>query len=254
MVTITILIIFLEDFMIIVEVCDLVKRYPSFELKNISFGLDHGRITGFIGRNGAGKTTTIKLMLNMIHPDGGTVRYFGRSFIGNEAEIKKRIGYSAGTVSWYPRKKIQDIVNIMKRFYDTWDEVVYRKYLDLFSIDDTKTPLELSEGMKVKVNLMLALSHRSEVLILDEPTSGIDPFSRNELLGIFSELRNEGVAVFFSTHIISDIEKCADNIVYISKGGIIATMSKVDFIRNYSQTGESLEDTMLRLEGGSVHA
>ena len=106
----------------------------------------------------------------------------------------------------------------------------------------------------MKVNLLLALSHKSEVMILDEPTSGLDPFSRNELLNIFSELRKDGVAVFFSTHIISDIEKCADNIVYISGGSIIAAMSKTDFIKQYAQTGESLEDTMLRLEGGVIHA
>ncbi len=240
--------------MVIVEVKDLVKKFPSFELKNISFGLEHGRITGFIGRNGAGKTTTIKSMLNMIHPDGGTVQYFGRPLAGNEADIKKRIGYSTGTVSWYPRKKIRNIVDIVKRFYDTWDEAAYRHYLDLFMIDEAKTPLELSEGMKVKVNLMLALAHKSEVLILDEPTSGLDPFSRNELLGVFSELRDSGVTVFFSTHIISDIEKCADDIVYISKGRIVAAMPKADFIQSYSEAGETLEDTMLRMEGGAVHA
>lgn len=240
--------------MAVVEVQDLVKKYPSFELKNITFGLENGRITGFIGRNGAEKTTTIKAMLNMIHPDGGAVRYFGRSFVGNEAEIKKRIGYSTGTVSWYPRKKIRDIVDIVKRFYDTWDEAAYRKYLDVFAIDEKKTPLELSEGMKVKVNLMLALAHKSEVLILDEPTSGLDPFSRNELLGIFTEHRNNGVTIFFSTHIISDIDKCADNIIYISKGRIVAAMPKADFIQQFSVSGESLEDTMLRLEGGAVHA
>jgi ABC-2 type transport system ATP-binding protein len=236
--------------MTIAEVKDLVKRYPSFELRNVSFSLESGRIAGFIGRNGAGKTTTIKSMLNMIHPDGGTIQYFGSPFAGHEAEIKKRIGYSAGTVSWYPRKKIRDIVGIVKSFYDSWDDTTYEKYRALFAIDENKTPLELSEGMKVKVNLMLALSHRAEVLILDEPTSGLDPFSRNELLGVFSELRKEGVAVFFSTHIISDIEKCADDIIYISKGRIVAAMPREDFIRQYSKAGETLEDTMLRLEGG----
>ncbi len=240
--------------MTIVEVRDLVKRYPSFELKNVSFSLESGRITGFIGRNGAGKTTTIKSMLNMIHPDGGTVCYFGMPVADNEAEIKKRIGYSTGTVSWYPRKKICDLTDIVKRFYDTWDEEAYRRYLDLFAIDENKTPLELSEGMKVKVNLMLALAHRSEVLILDEPTSGLDPFSRNELLGVFTRLRDSGVTVFFSTHIISDIEKCADDIVYISKGRIVAAGSKEDFVRDHSRPGETLEDTMLRMEGGEADA
>ena len=173
---------------------------------------------------------------------------------GNETEIKKRIGYSTGTVSWYPRKKIKDIVGTVRRFYDSWDDAAYRRYLELFSIDEMKTPLELSEGMKVKLNLLLALSHRSEVLILDEPTSGLDPFSRNELLEIFKGLKNDGVAVFFSTHIISDIEKCADDIIYISKGRIIAAMPKEEFVREHSLEGETLEDTMLRMEGGAVHA
>ena len=238
----------------IAEVRNLVKRYPSFELSEVSFCLDSGRITGFIGRNGAGKTTTIKAMLNLIHLDGGTVSFFGKPLAGNEAEIKKLMGYSTGTVSWYPRKKIRDIVDIVKRFYETWDEEIYRRYLDLFGLDETKTPLELSEGMKVKLNLLLALSHRCKVLILDEPTSGLDPFSRNEILEIFSKLKKEGVSVFFSTHIISDIEKCADDIVYISKGKIGAAMPLEDFVHQYSREGESLEDTMLRLEGGAFHA
>ncbi len=238
----------------VAEVRKLMKRYPSFVLDEVSFDLERGKITGFIGRNGAGKTTTIKSMLNLIHPDSGDVRFFGMPIVDNETGIKKRIGYSTGTVSWYPRKKIRDIVDFIKRFYETWDDTAYHKYLELFSIDEIKTPLELSEGMKVKLNLLLALSHRSEVLILDEPTSGLDPFSRNELLEIFTKLKEDGTAVFFSTHIISDIEKCADDIVYISRGKIIAAMPKADFILKYSVDGETLEDTMLRMEGGMIHA
>ena len=240
--------------MSIVEVENLVKEYPSFKLDAVSFGIEQGRITGFIGRNGAGKTTTIKSMLNLIHPNGGSVSYFGMPLAGNEMEIKKRIGYSTGTVNWYPRKKIRDIVAVEKRFYETWDEEAYHKYLSMFSLDDSKTPLELSEGMKVKCNLMLALSHKAEVLILDEPTSGLDPFSRDELLEIFMELKKEGVAVFFSTHIISDLEKCADDIVYLSKGKLVAASSREAFMEEFSLDGESLEETMLRLERGTWHA
>ncbi len=240
--------------MSIVEVENLVKEYPSFKLDAVSFGIEQGRITGFIGRNGAGKTTTIKSMLNLIHPNGGSVSYFGMPLAGNEMEIKKRIGYSTGTVNWYPRKKIRDIVAVEKRFYETWDEEAYHKYLSMFSLDDSKTPLELSEGMKVKCNLMLALSHKAEVLILDEPTSGLDPFSRDELLEIFMELKKEGVAVFFSTHIISDLEKCADDIVYLSKGKLVAASSREAFMEEFSMDGESLEETMLRMERGAMDA
>lgn len=239
--------------MSIVQICDLRKTYPSFELKNVSFSLEAGKITGFIGRNGAGKTTTIKSMLNLIHPDDGMVQYFGIPLISHESEIKQRLGYSTGAVSWYPRKKIGNIADIVKRFYNTWDQSAYQRYLKLFGLDEQKTPLELSEGMKVKFNLLLALSHKAEVLILDEPTSGLDPFSRDELLSIFEKLRNEGVGVFFSTHIISDIEKCADDIVYISRGELIYTGTKTGFAETFSSGDESLEETMLRLERGALH-
>lgn len=234
----------------LVTVQNLVKEYPSFKLNGVSFSLEAGKITGFIGRNGAGKTTTIKSMLNLVHTDSGDIEYFDMPLKETEAEIKRRIGYSTGTVSWYPRKKIRDIAEVTNRFYETWDEAAYRRYLEMFSLDENKTPLELSEGMKVKFNLLLALSHKAEILILDEPTSGLDPFSRDELLELFMKLADEGIAVFFSTHIISDIEKCADDIVYISHGSIVASMPKSDFISDLSMPGETLEQTFLRLERG----
>jgi len=192
-------------------------------------------------------------MLNLVHPDSGEIIFFNKSLNEYEAEIKKQIGYSTGTVNWYPRKKIRDIVEVTKCFYDTWDETAYQKYLRMFRLDENKTPLELSEGMKVKCNLLLALSHKAEILILDEPTSGLDPFSRDELLELFGELKKTGVAIFFSTHIISDIEKCADNIVYISGGNIVAAMSKPDFVTEFSMPGENLEQTFLRLERGAIN-
>ena len=240
--------------MSIVAVSNLRKAYPAFVLKDVSFAIEQGRITGFIGRNGAGKTTTIKSMLNLVHPDGGKISFFGLPLEGHEAEIKRRIGYSTGTVSWYPRKKIKDIVSIIKVFYETWDEEAYHRYLHLFDLDENKTPRELSEGMKVKFNLLIALSHGAEILILDEPTSGLDPFSRDELLEIFEELKAHSVAIFFSTHITSDLEKCADDIVYISNGQIVAAMLKAEFMEQHAQEGESLEDTILRMERGVRNA
>lgn len=240
--------------MSIVEIRNLNKTYPAFRLDNVSFDIKEGEITGFIGRNGAGKTTTIKSMLNLVHPDSGEIVYYGKALKDNETEIKKLIGYSTGSVTWYPRKRIKEIIEIVKKCYDTWDEEAYRKYLELFGLDENKTALELSEGMKVKYNLLIALSHRAKVLILDEPTSGLDPFSRDELLCLFETLKKEGVAIFFSTHIVSDLEKCADNIVFISKGKIVASLPKTEFESRFSKAGESLEETVLRIERGEMNA
>ena len=234
--------------MSVLKIENLRKEYPSFILDNISFEIEESHIAGFIGRNGAGKTTTIKSILNLVHPNGGQITFFGRSMSENEAEIKCRIGYSTGAVNYYPKKKIKDIVEVTKRFYPTWDEESYHEYLKLFSLDENKCPCELSEGMKVKFNLLLSLSHRAEILILDEPTSGLDPFSRSELLELFCELKKRKVAVLFSTHITSDLEKCADDIVYISNGKIIDALPKSEFISKYSDSGETLEETILRLE------
>lgn len=237
-----------------VEIQKLNKTFPTFRLKDVSLHIEAGKITGFIGRNGAGKTTTIKAMLNLVHPDGGEIRYFGQTLTCHETEIKQRIGYSTGSVNRYPRKKLKDVVAVIKPFYANWDEDAYQKYLALFGLDENKTAAEMSEGMKVKCNLLIALSHGAELLILDEPTSGLDPFSRDELLNVFSALKQNGVAVFFSTHIISDIEKCADDIVYISHGEIIAALPKAEFMRRFSHDGEGLEDTMLRMERGVRNA
>ena len=232
----------------VVELKNVCKTYPSFRLDNVSLSLEKGKITGFIGRNGAGKTTTIKSMLNLIHTDSGEVCYFGMPLIGNETGIKQRIGYSTGTVSWYPRKTVKQIIDVTKTFYPNWDDEACKRYMGMFNIDENKKPMELSEGMKVKCNLLFALSHGAEVLILDEPTSGLDPFSRDELLDMFMTLKEHGVTILFSTHITSDLEKCADNIIYISNGKIRADCPKSDFMNDYGREGETLEEIFLRME------
>lgn len=121
---------------------------------------------GFIGRNGAGKTTAIKSILNLVHPDAGNVRILGMDYLDNEDEIKQRIGYAVGGTNYYKRKKLKDIVAITRIFYDNWDDESYRHYLDAFKLDENKKIMELSEGMKVKFYLTLALSHQARLLIM----------------------------------------------------------------------------------------
>lgn len=234
--------------MSILQVDHLSKKYPDFLLDDLSFSLDAGTVTGFIGRNGAGKTTTIKAILNLIHPTAGEIRYFGLPLTERENEIKQRIGYSTGAVNYYPRRKLRELSAVTKSFFSNWDETAYRHYLQMFGLDENKSPSELSEGMKVKCNLLLALSHRAELLILDEPTSGLDPFSRDELTELFLALRAEGIAIFFSTHITSDLEKCADNILYLQNGRLAASDTKDGFCRMFGRENETLEQMILRLE------
>ncbi len=219
--------------MIDLSVRGLYKKYQNFELNNVSFDLEHGTITGFIGRNGAGKTTTLKSLLNLVHPNSGEILFFGKSFKENEFEIKQKIGFVAGGIDYYPKKKIKTITETTRRFYKNWDDKAYNHYMDLFNLDENKSPDELSAGMKVKYSLVLALSHNAELLILDEPTSGLDPVSRDDLLDVFMGLSEEGITILFSTHITSDLDKCADNIIYIKNGGVLASTDLNSFLRKY---------------------
>lgn len=231
-----------------IEIKNITKEYKNFKLDNVSFKVVEGRIVGFIGRNGAGKTTTIKSILNIVKTNSGNVKFFGLDLNDHENTIKNHIGYSSGTTNYYPRKKLINIINITKQFYENWDDSVMNEYKDLFQLDLSNTPSELSDGMKVKFNLLLALSHHAKVLILDEPTSGLDPFSREEILEVFNELKKRGTAILFSTHITSDLEKCADDIVYIRKGKIVSASSKEEFVKKYQLNNETLENIILRLE------
>ena len=215
-------------------VTGLNKTYDHFSLQNVSFALNPGEITGFIGRNGAGKTTTLKSLLNFVHPDSGDIQFFGMNFYSHEYEIKQRIGFVSGGIQFYPKKKLRVISDVMRRFYQTWDQDVYLRYLAQFELNEQKTPDQLSAGMKVKYALALALSHHAELLILDEPTSGLDPVSRDDLLDIFMNLvETEKVSILFSTHITSDLEKCADHIIYIKKGKILADSDLDSFLGRY---------------------
>ena len=238
----------------LLEVQGLCKIYPGFRLDQVSFSVAPGSVMGFIGRNGAGKTTTLKSLLHIVHPDAGDIRFFGLKLDEHEREIKQRIGYAGGAVDFYKRKPIRTLADVTRGFFDNWDDAAYRKWLDAFSLDENKTPAQLSEGMRVKLSLTLALSHHAELLILDEPTSGLDPVSREELLEAFSFLQKQGVAILFSTHITSDLEKCADHISYISRGRLLASEPMQGFLDRCAAegAGRTLDEIMVHYEKESL--
>jgi len=240
----------------VLSVKGLTKRYPDFLLQDISFELPQGKIMGLIGKNGAGKSTTLKSILNLVNPDAGTVEMFGKNFFENEEDCKQNIGVVLGGIDFYNHKKLADITAVTKRFYHNWDDDAYQKYMKTFSLVPEKRVKELSTGMKVKYMLALALSHNARLLILDEPTSGLDPVSRDDLLGLFRQLvESKGISILFSTHIITDLEKCADYITYIKDGQLLCSDEKSKFIKSFQHLKEpgdksdlSLEEIMIRTE------
>lgn len=220
--------------MLAMEVRNLSKKYEKFLLNNVSMTLEYGYIMGFIGRNGAGKTTTLKSMLNLVHADSGEVNICGMNSIENEFACKQKIGFVLGGVDYYPKSKLKTITSVTRKFYTQWDDEEYKKLLTRFELDEEKRIDQLSAGMRVKYSLALALSHKAELLILDEPTSGLDPVSRDDLLELFQELIEDGAhSILFSTHITSDLEKCADYITYIKDGEILDSKEKDAFIEQY---------------------
>lgn len=229
--------------MAILEVKNLCKKYPNFVLDNVSFSLEKGKITGFIGRNGAGKSTTIKSIFDFVHPDSGEVEFFDMPFDGNQNAIKSRVGLVSGGVNYYGKSKIKKITEVTKAFYPDWDDSAYQGFLSAFNLDEKKTPEQLSAGMRVKYSVALALSHNAELLILDEPTSGLDPVSRDDLLETFLDLSDKGVTILFSTHIITDLEKCADNIIYIHNGKILCETTLKSFSDSYRLVEYAGEDS-----------
>ena len=227
----------------------LNKKYPSFSLKDVSFEVKPGEIMGFIGRNGAGKTTTLKCIMNLIHYESGTISAFDLDMTKNELENKQRIGFALSELNYYPNKTIRQLMNVTKKFYKNFDEQKFNDVCKLFNLDIDKKLEELSSGMKVKYSVAIALSHKAELLILDEPTSGLDPVSRDEILDIFREIvRNKERAILFSTHITSDLDKCASNITYIHDGSILFTGTKKDFVSSYMFVKDKTKNKELEKE------
>jgi len=217
-----------------IELQNLSKKYKDFELKNISFNIPEGCIGGLIGENGAGKTTTIKSILNITKSEG-IIKIFGEDIRKNEKEIKGKIGVvlDDSFLSEYLTPK--QINSIMKDIYSTWEESKYIELLKQFNLPLNKLIKEFSSGMKMKLKIVVAISHNPQILILDEPTSGLDPVVRNEILDIFRKYieEDETRSILLSSHITTDLEHISDYIIFIEKGNIVFNMPTPELLENY---------------------
>lgn len=218
----------------ILEVSGLNKRYGDLALKDISFYLPDGCITGFVGINGAGKTTTLRSILGLTNKVSGNIKFFGMNINGNESKIKDRIGIVLDEGGFYDELTLSEMKNVIAPAYRNWCEQDFIDYMEQFSLNPKQKINTLSKGMRMKYALALALSHKAELLIMDEPTSGLDPLVRSQLLNILKDYMGKGgKGVFFSTHITSDLEKIADMLIMIDGGEIVFQEEKDQLLDSY---------------------
>ena len=206
----------------VLDVQDLCKTFPGFHLQSLSFQLEKGTITGFIGPNGSGKTTTIKCILNLLHPNSGTITALGLDSIQQEREIKDQLGVVLDEGYYFESLSLREMTKLIRPIYTAWDEDAYQAYLCKFQLPEERKIQDLSRGMRMKYSIALALSHQAKLFIMDEPTSGLDPLTRNEFIEILQEIIQDGErTVFFSTHITSDLDKVADKLIILHNGRIL---------------------------------
>ena len=226
-----------------IEVNNLSKKYDTFELKNINFTVPKGSILGFVGENGAGKTTTIKSILNITN-SSGNIKILGKDIKQYEKEINQNIGVVLDDSFLSEYLTAKQINSIMKDIYNEWDENKYINYLKQFNLPINKLLKDYSSGMKMKLKIATAISHNPKLLILDEPTNGLDPVVRNEILDIFRNYieEDETRSIFISTHITTDLEHISDYIVFIKNGEIIFNLPTIELLENYGIIKCSKED------------
>ena len=209
------------------EVKGLTKSYRDFTLGPVDFTLPNGAILGLIGENGAGKTTTIRLILDTLRRDGGTITIFGKDNRAGFPLGKEDIGVVLDEAGLSECLTAPEVGRIMQGVYRKWDAKQFAELLDRLAVPTNKRIKEYSLGMKRKLSIAVALSHRAKLLLLDEPTSGLDPVVRDEVVSIFSEFtRDEEHSILISSHIVSDLEKLCDYIAFLHKGRLLLCEEK----------------------------
>jgi len=216
------------------ELKNICKSFSGFCLDNISLTLPSGCIMGLIGENGAGKSTTIKLILNMLHKDSGTITILGKD---NEKDIsltKEDIGVVMDEVGMPECLTAKQIGNVMKHTFRNWNEIEYARLLQKLSLPDNKQFKDFSRGMKMKLGIAVAMSHGAKLLLLDEPTSGLDPVVRDEVVDMFYDFtRDENHSILISSHIVSDLEKLCDYVAFLHKGKLLLCEEKDVLLSEY---------------------
>ncbi len=216
------------------EIKNLTKNFPGFTLENLNLTLPGGCIMGLIGENGAGKSTTIKLILDMLHKDGGSISILGRDNGDDIRLTKEDVGVVMDEVGLPGCLNTKQVGKIMQHTFRNWDNGEYARLLGKLDLPDNKPFKDFSRGMKMKLGIAIALSHGSRLLLLDEATSGLDPVVRDEVVEMFNEFtRDEDHSILISSHIVSDLEKLCDYVAFLRKGKLILCEEKDRLLEEY---------------------
>ena len=230
------------------EVINLEKKYHDFNLDKINIKIPKGKIVGLIGENGSGKTTTIKAILNLIYYDNGKVKIFEKNSKGLNKKDREKIGVVLDDSFFSNVLNVNDINKLMKKFYSNWNEELYYKMIKQFKIPCNKALKEFSSGMKMKIKVLCAIAHEPKLLILDEPTNGLDPIFRYEIVELFNNFVNNGEnSILMTTHITSDLEHLADEVIFIDNGNIILDILKKKLDEEYGIV-EILEENFKKIK------
>lgn len=241
----------------VIETQGLLKSFKGLHaLTGLNLTVPTGSIFGFLGRNGAGKTTTIKLLMGFLKPDGGHARVFGRAAtdVSTGVEIRRRVGFVSEDKDLYPYMTVEQIIRFTRSFFPRWHDDLGRRYLKLFDLPPNRKISDLSKGMRSILMLLLAIAHGPELLILDEPTDGLDPIAVQDMLRELVALAaSEGTTIFFSSHQLEEVEQIADHVCIIDRGSTIVSGSLDDLKAQYQRLrvvlGEDLRTPIHWVDG-----
>ena len=227
-----------------VELIGVSKRYGhATVIDNLTLTIPRGTTLGLIGPNGAGKSTTIRMLMGMLAPTAGRVRVLGNDVVTDSAQIRRRVGYVPERHDIYPWMSLGEVIGFTRTFYDTWDHSFCGEMIDLFELDLRKTVKQLSKGMLVKLGLLLAVSHRPELLVLDEPTTGLDPIVHEDFLdGVLRSICDSHCTVLFSSHNLGDVRRLADTVCILRQGKIMVQRGIEDLLASAKRVRAVLTD------------
>src|SRR3954469_19149915 len=240
----------------VIEVSGLTRRFGGrTALDSVSLSLARGGVYGLVGANGAGKTTLIKHLLGLLRAESGTVRVFGLDPVAEPVGVLSRIGYLSEDHDLPGWMRVAELLRYSRAFHPAWDDAYAEELRQAFALDPEANIKELSRGQKARAGLLVALAHRPELLLLDEPSSGLDPIVRRDILGaILRTIAHEGRTVLFSSHLLDEVEPVADHVTMINDGRVVlsAPLDEIRTLHRVDGRVPSLDEVFHRRVGAPV--